>query len=807
MIRGLLRKEFTASFLTLSGILTGILWLGVSALFLWMLPGEYNLLTTGYAEFEGYFRLLYLLMIFWIPVWTMRSYAEEYRSGSWELLESRPITYRQIWWSKALALWMGVAIWLALTLIHLLLAGMLTTPSWNLDWGAIFSSYLCLWMVSGVFVLFGMAVSAVVKHTIGAIFVAVGVNALFAYGWDWLQMVPGWHTSGLFSTLSLTEQTKGLLTGLVDSRNLLYLILLMLITTELVLLWFERKRLGKSHFYPLLKGYFTRFNALYLLAILLLLSHFFFFRLDFTADKRYSLKEYSYQQLEKIEQPLSARLLLDGEMQSGFVRLRQSVIDLLDECNIRGEKIRYSVGNPFRYGINEKNEPLLLQMEKEGVGGINVNDRDSEGKISQKRIFPYLMLTAGNDTVWVELLRNDPTLSGAENLNRSISELEYRLMDGIRRLQHRDPMRIAMIEGHGEMDEPELTEALNLLGQTYEIDRGGVPMSVEPLQAYRLLVIAAPRQPFTEQEKYVLDRYVQQGGSLLLMIDGADLSRSRLYQSGSSEAVIANHGLSDLLFRYGVRVQPNLVQDVQCATIPVKNPSSNEFIPAPWYFAPVLFTQGAHPINRNLPPLKSEFCSPIEWIGTPEGQQRTVLYSTSSMSRSIALPSSVSLREVTINPSPELFNAGTLPIVVMMEGHFSSPYHRRPSPIDGTVADYSKSKSARILIAPSSLLRNEVEVNRTSQIETFPLGYDRFTQTTYGNAPFVENAVHYLAGQGELISLRNRQVTLRLIDKQKSLTYGGWVKTLSLVVPIALLSLIYLVLVLLRKRKYCYDRH
>jgi len=552
----------------------------------------------------------------------------------------------------------------------------------------------------------------------------------------------------------------------------------------------------------------TNILLLTVITIVIIISLFFHFRIDLTSDHRYSISEPTKRLLKKTVEPVAVKIYLDGELNSGFQRLRKSTLDMLEEMSVyAGNDFNISFENPSKAETNTEREKNYSSLEAMGMTPAAVYERDKEGRSIQKIVFPWLKLTYGNKSVNVNLLKNIKGNSGEENLNISIENLEFEIADAIRRLTNKQISKIAFIEGHGELNEAQTFDISKTLSRYFQIDRGKLETDATILNEYKAIIIAKPTIPFSESDKYIIDQYLMNGGKILWLLDGVKLAAENLSASGTSPVIPLDLNLNDLLFKYGVRIQPVLLQDVQCATVPVNIAPPGapaQFEPAPWFFAPLLLTSNLHPITKNLTEVRSEFCSAIEAVGENPDTKASLLLATSDNTHVFSTPSTIDLSEMPDSKNKAYFNMSFLPVSILVEGRFDSNFTNRipPKEIKNSFPFLAKSISTKqIFVADGDIIRNETN-GTASDSTTLPLGYDRFMQQQFGNSDFIRNSVLYLTEDENWIDLRMRTVKLRLLNKQlvneKLLT----LKIATVFIPLIFLAVFGILFQHLRKKKY-----
>lgn len=543
------------------------------------------------------------------------------------------------------------------------------------------------------------------------------------------------------------------------------------------------------------------------LVILIAISFNYFFRIDLTSDKRYSIAEQTKNLMVSIENPLEITVYLDGDLNPGFLRLKKSTGELLDELSIYSKNsIKVQFINPSIAKSAEEREKKQAELATRGLSPTAVYERDKEGKSIQKVIFPWIEISYNNRKVAVCLLKNILGNSGEENLNISIENLEFEITDGIRRLTNSEVKKIAFIEGHGELTEPETYDVCKSLSRYFQIDRGILAGNPAVLKDYKAIIIAKPTQPFNESDKFIIDQYIMNGGNVLWLVDGVRIANENLSTIGLSPAMELDVNLSDQLFRYGVRINPVLLQDVQCASVPINIAPANvkpQFEPTPWYFAPILLTSPEHPVTRNITQVRSDFCSGIDLVGDNKKVKYQLLLATSDNTHILGTPATIDLSQIPKTTEKTYFNVGYVPVAVAMEGNFDSDFANRMTPKGITNALPVRQKSLysrQIVVADGDIIRNESMKKNDST--SAPLGFDRYMNQQFGNKDFIQNAVLYLTDNDGWMELRSRSLKLRLLNKKISENERISWQLLNVLLPIGLLLIFGIGYQIVRKRKY-----
>jgi len=549
--------------------------------------------------------------------------------------------------------------------------------------------------------------------------------------------------------------------------------------------------------------------ALVIILVVNYISSNAYFRLDLTSDKRYTLSELTHETLDSLEDIVYIEIYLDGEMPIGFQRMQKANYELMDEFRvIGGSNIQYQFVNPAKSNNESERNAMYQDLYERGLNPTNVKDRDEEGGLAEKILFPGAIITYMGKETPINLLVNNPGLSAEVNLNNSIQSLEYEFIDAIRKLTVQKRKKIAFIEGQGELDEYQTGDITRALNEYYEIDRVTIKDYINILDPYAAVIIAGPTQAYTEKSKFFLDQYIMKGGKVLWFMESVKVNLDSLSTGGMTFALMNDVNLRDQLFKYGVRINPNIIQDIQCAVIPVNTAVSGsqpQFVPAPWLYYPLLNGNENNPVTKSLNLIKSEFPSVIDTVGKNSDITKEIILSSSMGSKVLNVPLLVSLREVSEQPDPATFINPNNPIAVILEGKFESVFQNRL--IDKYIEGFDfvfKEKgepTKMIVVSDADIIRNDIRV-RADGVFITPLGYDRYTKQTYGNKEFVMNAVHYLVNENGILNMRSREFKLRLLDKNRIQDERTRWQVINTVLPVIFIIAFAFLVAYLRKRKY-----
>lgn len=509
--------------------------------------------------------------------------------------------------------------------------------------------------------------------------------------------------------------------------------------------------------------------AIAVILVINFLGSLFFTRIDFTSEKRYTLSDVTKDILNSLDDKVQVTVYLEGEFPAGFKRLRNSTRDLLIDFEAYSDnRLQFDFVNPMS-GDQQAQEQAYQQLLEKGLEPTNLSVKTEDG-MSQKIIFPAAMITYKGAQIPVKLLQNRTGSSPEEVLNNSIQNLEYAFASAVKKLSTGGSVRVGFTEGHGELTDMQLSDAIKSLGDSYEVGR--VNLQTIPfggLDQLKLLIIAKPDQAFTEAEKYKIDYFLMKGGRIIWSLDQVNADLDSLRGASEQLAFPKKLDIDDMLFKYGLRMNYDLLADMNCAQIPLNVGDiggQSQIQMLPWLFYPVFVPVSAHPLVKNLDGIRSEFPGSIDLIEL-KNVHSEVLLASSPFSRKIDAPTMLSLNMVEKEPDPEQFKGVPKPFAVLLEGEFPSNFRNRPVPegINEKVSIPEKSRNGKMIaIADGDIFKNQIN---TKDGSPYPLGFDRYTQEQYANKSLLLNAADYLTDDSGIIGLRNKEIKLRLLDRVK----------------------------------------
>lgn len=542
------------------------------------------------------------------------------------------------------------------------------------------------------------------------------------------------------------------------------------------------------------------------IAIVLIFTRFAFFRIDLTAEKRYTLSGSTKEQLKQIHEPLLLKMYLCGDLDANMLRLSKAVEEMVEEMNIKAEyPITIEKIDPNEEVDDEARYANYYKLENRGLRGMSVTKREKNGAMTEQILFPWAELCSSRDTMAISLMSASNGISGEEAVNAAVEDLEFQIIDAVRVLNRTEVKKVAFIEGHDELSEIEVYDASDALSRYFQIDRGVLGYDANVLDGYSAIIIAKPMTAYSERDKFIIDQYIMRGGRVLWLIDGARMSNDMLSEGGVSPLIKLDVNLNDILFRYGVRVTPTILEDMQCAYIPINMARPGEearFEPIPWFFTPLLQVSPYHPITKMISPVKADFASGIELVGDTTVRKEIIL-ATGNASHVHFAPSQVDVSAAVQVEPEEYFNNAYIPVAVSLEGNFTSAFMHRLVPDSLNTSNIiEKSVNTRmIVVADGDIIRNDIE-KYNSELMLVPLGYDRVTKQTHGNKNFIINSLLYLTDDEGVMNLRNRKVELRLLNRAVVNSNRNLIIAFNTIIPLVIIALFGGVFFIIRKRKY-----
>lgn len=567
----------------------------------------------------------------------------------------------------------------------------------------------------------------------------------------------------------------------------------------------------RSHLLQLLLG-------LVAIVFVNVVGYYFFVRWDLTKEKRYSLSVSSKKLLKNINEVVFVRCYLDGDMPAEYKTLRNQTREMLDQFRAYNSNIEYEFVDPNAFEDKGERNEFYARLFEKGFSPLNVTTTKSNTQV-QQYIFPYIEITHKGRTFLAPLISSKHGIAGEGIIQGSIENLEYNLYTSIRSVVNDKRDKVAFLYGHGELPVENIYDFVASLNEYYEVDSVSINEKLNALtdrvydsvdankvttaNKYKCLIVAKPTSIFSYKDLYIIDQYIMHGGKVLWLLDALSVSMDSLQTQANTIAVSNYTGIDDILFRYGAKINTNLVLDIQCAKVPIVTGLYQENVPQmtyyPWNFFPEIHPNANSIISDKISPVKMEFVSSIDTTVSPA--RKTTLLASSKSTRLLNAPVNVSLTMLKQKQDPKLFNAGEKTVAMLLEGEFYSAFKNRLTAAmeeNSQIAfkDFSDS-TAMIVVSDGDIVRNDF-----IQGQLLPLGYDKYTKQMYGNKEFLLNCVNYLCGDSDLIPLRSREVIMRKLDVAKIDRERTFWQLVNVAAPVLCVLVFAFVFAFIRKKYY-----
>jgi len=771
------KKEWAQYFSGITGYLIIGFYLLINGLVLFILP-NYNILDFGYASLQVYFDFAPWFLLLLIPAITMHSFSDEYKLGTYELIRSLPIRPLHLVWAKFIGAYLIVLVAVMPTILYAFALDSLSTVG-GLDWGGTIGSYVGLLFLAAAYTAIGIYTSSSTKNNLVSLLFSILLCLLFFKGFDWVSGI-GLFKNGYdfyITQLGFGYHYRAMSRGVISLQDVVYFISILILFG-----------IGS------LENIKAKFKYIAAIVFILMLNYVAFIsplQLDFTKEHRYTLSESSKQIIQKAQSPVKIHLYMGGDLPAYYKKMAQSTASLLEQFHqINPRTIQWQIEVPSQIYKDKELYHFYDSLSKLGlpIQRLQEQDRASDKRVDQLLIPGALVEVEGQKPVVIDL-RSSKKFFKPYNIVKDIPEedleasanaaealLEYKFTHAIYLLNRTEVATIAYAIGNGEATNLTVNDLGESIRHQYNLVVFDLEKGYPNAKKIKTLLIIKPTKPFTDLDKLKLDQYVMSGGNIIWAVDKLVAEYDSLQKTdGSYVAYDRGLGLDDLFFKYGIRMNSNLVQDLNCAKLPMVIGQQGDGSPMmqriPWPYYPFLLGEERHPLVQNLDRVLSLFPSSIDTLVNP-AIKKTILLTTDTNSRIVATPNLVSLNSVKEEAEMATFNRHYLPIAVLLEGKFNSLYANRistnlkDSVLKNTGVVYQAAgvnHSKQIVIADADIFTNQVDKTRGA----LPMGMIPFEEYQFANHDFYLNSIAYLNEPTSLLESRNKNVVLRLLDKQK----------------------------------------
>ena len=802
------KKELRQFFSSLTGYIAIIAFLLLNGLLLFVFP-ETDILAGGYATLEKFFELAPWILLLLIPAITMRSMADEFRMGTYEILQTLPLPRARLIAGKYLASLIVVLIALLPTLVYFLCIERLSGQA-GIDTGGTIGSYIGLVFLSAVFTAIGIWCSCITANAVVAFiasafacfilysaFGAISALPVFAAGLDYY-----------IGMIGIDFHYRSISRGVVDTRDVLYFLSIVFLFLSLTGNYLARRvKTEKTGSGPV--------SLLIILVAVNVAAAFLHYRLDLTAERRYTLSRPTKAMLSRLDDDVQVDLYLGGNLKAGIRQLAKSAQEELQAFNeYCGGRIRVHPFDPLVKLDDSAKQPFLDSMSVMGIQPVNQVAQVGKGEGQTQRIvIPGAVIRYRNRVIPVDLLKGvqvpqqqdqpkEQLYSNAETL------LEYKFGSAIDKIISKDRPVIGYVLGNGEPLDPRVYDLLENLRSNYHV--GPVRLDSFPLipAMFNAILIVKPTTTFTDREKLSLDQYLLHGGQIIWAVSTLYADQDSLRLKQQTIAYDRGLDLEDLFFKYGVRINPDLVEDMQSAklTVVVGNAGGKPQTEAlPWPYYPLVNGSLTHPISKNLDPVLSPYANSIDTVKA-EGVRKTVLLQSSANGRRVGTPAIVTFEILKYRDDPAYFNQPNIPVAMLLEGTFHSLFENRLSKAlaDSLAGPYGQpfvpvsAKPGRVIVVADG----DLFMNAVTERGPLPLGFSRDDDYQFANEYFINNCVEYLLNPSGILETRAKDYTLRLLDPSKVEQDRSFWQFINVGLPLILVALGGYLYQLVRRRKY-----
>jgi ABC-2 type transport system permease protein len=805
------RKEWAHYFGSITGYFIISFYLLVNSLFLFVLP-KFNILDGGYASLQVYFDFAPWFLLLLVPAITMRCFADEVAQGTAEILYSLPLSTLQIVMGKLLGVFCIILIAIAPTLIYAVALDQLSSTG-GLDWGATIGSYLGLLLLATTYAVIGLFASSKTKQPVVAFILSIIIAALLYKGFDWASTLPmvnssyGYYIGQLGMSTHFENLSRGVISG-IDVIYFLSVIVLFVIGCK--------------------ENITQQKQSIFLFAIIIvinILSAYFPLQLDLTKDKRYTLSTTSKDILHSVQNPIKIHLYLGGDLPMEYKKLSIATEEILQKITSENkDNISWQLDIPSQQFSDSILYQVYDSLSRLGLPIERVQSDASKGdqRIDQLIIPGVLIEMPGRPAIAIDLrtgkkfykpyniVKDIPEEDKEASFNAASSLLEFKMVQGIYYINRTNIPTIGYLIGNGEPIDLSVNDLGQSIRHQYNLVVFDLKKGFPKANLIKTLLIVKPTQAFTELDQLKIDQYIMNGGNIIWAVDPLFAEYDSLQKtSGSYVAYDRNLQVQNLLFSYGVRLNKQLVQDLNCSKIPVvtgKDADGNPVIQRiPWPYYPLLNGNASHKMVKNMDRILSQFPSSIDTLAVP-GIQKTILLSTDTNSRILSTPAMISLTSVNGDEALQSFTKSQIPVAVLLEGKFKSPFANRINAAtkDSVLLNTGKAYlqkgnqfSKQVVIADADILTNSI-----SSSGPLPMGMIPMENYQFGNRTFFTNAIAYLNEPEELMTARDKEWVVRTLNKEKVSANRLFWQILLTAVPLILLWLAYYTGLRIRKGQF-----
>ncbi|PKP40748.1 MAG: gliding motility-associated ABC transporter substrate-binding protein GldG [Bacteroidetes bacterium HGW-Bacteroidetes-13] len=774
------KKEISELFTSLSTYLVIGVFLLTAGLFFWIIEGTFNLLDSGFADLTLFFELAPWLMVFLTAAMSMKSFSEEKKTGTLQLLLSKPIGLLNLVFNKFLSVWTVVVFTFLPTIVYYYSIRELALNPADLDLSASLTSYFGLVLLASSLSAIGVFCSLLSNNQLLSFVFAVLLSFFFYFGFEQLIQLFSFGSYDFFvENLGIKYHIDSLGKGVLDTRSLVYFGCFVAL-----FLWICFALLSIRISYQPKKIYLNTAKILIGIILIVLVSNRFYHRFDFTKDHRFTLSNETVNMLKNTDKPIYIDVFLDGDLPAPYRKLKMETKQILEEFRAINPLITYNFINPLE--DEDVSEEVVNRLIGFGLQPIQVSEQ-KKGKLSQSIVFPWAVASIDEQRVVnISLLTEKPFTEEDAQVSGSVEQLEYHFNTKLSQLFVKKYPSVAVLKGNGELDDLYLLNGLGALRDFYNLAPFTLDSvaknpykTLEDIKKYDLLFVAKPTEAFSEAEKLVLDQYLINGGKMLWSIDGVQAELDSLYNpTGQMLSLPEDLNLADFFFKYGIRINHNLIKDKYSAPIVLTSGEGEaiRYNAVPWVYSPLIIPHQNHAVTNQIEAVKLEFSSSIDTLPNPI--KKTILLQSSMLAKLVGTPAVIDLSSTIANSENDDYGPGNFPVAVLLEGAFTSVYKNRVLPFPLNPFETAGKKTKMLVISDGDIFKSQLEKGKP-----LPLGFDKWTGNRYGNKDLLINSVNYLLDDLTALKLRSKKFQMSYLDVEKVENNGSNFQIINLLIP------------------------
>ncbi len=488
----------------------------------------------GFADLRPLFDILPWILLFFVPAVSMKMLAEEKRNSTLDLLLSQPVKRIYVLIGK----WLSVVVFTSFSLALTVFIPLTLSAAGKFDWGQIAAQYIGAVFFILAFAGLGIWSSSLTKSQIASFILSLFVGFFFIMSGVEIVIV---ETKGIvreiFSQLSILVHYQNMIRGSIDLRDIIYFISfagLFLILAYLQI--YKLKASRKSRDYRLLKT--AAVILIVILVVINLLGRFIPGRIDLTREKLFSLSPATEKIIKNIDDIVTIKLFISSDLPPQVLVVKRDVLDILNDLDRLSDNLQIDIVNIKPDGEGES------EARDFGISPVQFNIMKNQQFTLQRGYFGLAVVYADKKEVI-------PYIGDTSNL-------EYQVVRMIYRLTNNDKKSVGILSGQGEKDISQISIFRQELSKEYDIKEIDIPEDNSDFDIEAdVLAVIGPSDSFSDNQKEIIKKFIEEGGSVFLAADGVNVDEQFL------TAAPTGSNYNDIISDYGLKIMPNLVYDLR----------------------------------------------------------------------------------------------------------------------------------------------------------------------------------------------------------------------------------------------------